>query len=439
LDKKAKLATPEAKGKLGKDMKKIAKKAKKKVEKIKKKAQAKVKKLMKSVKGKASMPKSVEKRVKRIVKREQKAQKKVMKKEAKALKKAVKKNVKKQMKDAEKPGKCGFGEPVYIISQTGKSLQEGDDTCSMGNTKETWQILDAGNKKVFIAREKGKHLAYWKGKVKVSRDQLEWEKWRLEPSATKGHFDIIGKNDQLLTDESTKAGLSSTGSKWMIKSKLGKVCSRFSGDKGKEHLKRLEARKKKVKKAIKKLKKDQKKVFDNVTKGNLKSKNKMRPGTRVNSGEFIESPNKECALHMQRDGNLVLYKGHKVMWAANTYGKKSAYLRMQSDGKVVVMYKGAAVWSADNGEPGEVLTLSNECNLILYNKKGESVWSSSRDRRQQDFWNLKEKNGSDEKRVGSVCNGIKAATATARERKESGKNSTKSETASAEHCDGWSN
>merc|ERR1719483_1157508 len=94
---------------------------------------------------------------------------------------------------------------------------------------------------------------------------------------------------------------------------------------------------------------------------------------------------------MQRDGNLVLYKGHKVMWAANTYGKKGDYLRMQSDGKVVVMYKGAAVWSADNGEPGEVLTLSNECNLILYNKKGESVWSSSRDRRQQDFWNLKEK------------------------------------------------
>ena len=36
LDKKAKLVTPEAKGKLGKDMKKIAKKAKKKVEKISK-------------------------------------------------------------------------------------------------------------------------------------------------------------------------------------------------------------------------------------------------------------------------------------------------------------------------------------------------------------------------------------------------------------------
>merc|ERR1719471_2557837 len=179
----------------------------------------------------------------------------------------------------------------------------------------------------------------------------------------------------------------------MIKRKDGKICSHFKGDKGQAYQKKLKKQKKKIKKKLKKLKKKLKKTFNKVTKGKLdtRSPNKMRPGTRVNAGEYIESPNKKCALHMQRDGNLVLYDKDVVKWASNTYGKKGSYLRMQKDGKLVVFYKGAAVWTASNGAPGQVLTLNDDCNLVLYRKTGKSIWSTARDKQKQVFWNLSSK------------------------------------------------
>jgi hypothetical protein len=90
-------------------------------------------------------------------------------------------------------------------------------------------------------------------------------------------------------------------------------------------------------------------------------------------------------LHMQTDGNLVLYHGPKegtaisgwgnngqVVWNTKTYGNPGAYAVMQDDGNLVVYStSGRALWSSGTfGHPDAVLVLQWDGNLVIYAPTG---------------------------------------------------------------------
>lgn len=57
---------------------------------------------------------------------------------------------------------------------------------------------------------------------------------------------------------------------------------------------------------------------------------------------------------LQEDGNFVLYKEGKALWATGTNGKNGVNLIMQTDGNVVLYDpKGKAIWASDSFGKGQ--------------------------------------------------------------------------------------
>ena len=92
------------------------------------------------------------------------------------------------------------------------------------------------------------------------------------------------------------------------------------------------------------------------------------------------SPNGVYSLHMQGDGNLVIYKG----WSATTAGRfvwntgttgEGHRLIMQNDGNLVIYNKDdAVVWNTGRTGEGHRLIMQDDGNLVIYNKDGAVVW-----------------------------------------------------------------
>lgn len=115
-------------------------------------------------------------------------------------------------------------------------------------------------------------------------------------------------------------------------------------------------------------------------------------------GGYITSPNRNCYLVLQTDGNLVLYKGsgpvngpQEFIWQSLSIkgvNQGPYYLRMQSDGNLCI-YKGdttdpkACIWaSRTNGatEPS-FLMVRDDLNVVIYKGTGPTnikgyVWSA---------------------------------------------------------------
>lgn len=83
-------------------------------------------------------------------------------------------------------------------------------------------------------------------------------------------------------------------------------------------------------------------------------------------------------LHMQSDGNLVLYKNGPAVWASNTAGNPGAWLAMQSDGNLVIYSAaGPALWyTRTDGNSGSHMRLEADGNLVVYAPSGSVLWSS---------------------------------------------------------------
>jgi len=109
----------------------------------------------------------------------------------------------------------------------------------------------------------------------------------------------------------------------------------------------------------------------------------------------------EVSLHLQNDGNLVLYSGSTATWASNTVQVEKKNDRLganetlhhnqqivsadgryravvQSDGNFVVYEGGKATWASNTpGSGSTVLSLQSDGNLVLYDHHGKPTWASN--------------------------------------------------------------
>lgn len=95
--------------------------------------------------------------------------------------------------------------------------------------------------------------------------------------------------------------------------------------------------------------------------------NVLKSGQELRAGQSIVSPNGKTKLSFQADGNLVIYRDGKALWATGTNGKSAVRAAMQVDGNLVV-YTAAnkALWaSGTNGKKGAFLRLGDDSNLVM--------------------------------------------------------------------------
>jgi hypothetical protein len=99
--------------------------------------------------------------------------------------------------------------------------------------------------------------------------------------------------------------------------------------------------------------------------------------TRVlRAGQTLDA--KRARLHMQTDGNLVVYdENGKARWATMTFGSNYQAV-FQADGNLVV-YTSAnrPVWASNTyGHNGSVLKIQEDGNVVIYDN-GRAIWASN--------------------------------------------------------------
>jgi hypothetical protein len=104
----------------------------------------------------------------------------------------------------------------------------------------------------------------------------------------------------------------------------------------------------------------------------------LKPGEALKTGQALLSPNREYALVMQRDGNLVLSRPSGVVWRPAMTAFAGAFAAMQTDGNFVVYnILGKPVWATmTNGKPGAGLHLQDDGNLVVYRNSAAVWWRS---------------------------------------------------------------
>ncbi len=96
-------------------------------------------------------------------------------------------------------------------------------------------------------------------------------------------------------------------------------------------------------------------------------------------GEGIKSANNQYVLHLQQDGNLVLYdRDTKATWATMTGDRGQNRLDMQGDGNLVLYASnGQPVWNSGTwGNPGAYAELTDAGKLVVRRPDGSLLWSS---------------------------------------------------------------
>jgi hypothetical protein len=102
------------------------------------------------------------------------------------------------------------------------------------------------------------------------------------------------------------------------------------------------------------------------------------PNFVLYAGVTIHSLDNRFLLHMQGDGNLVLYQANGVaLWASNTADHAGARAVMQGDGNLVVYGPyGAALFSTSTaGHAGASAVVQDDGNFVIY-QNGVALWSS---------------------------------------------------------------
>jgi hypothetical protein len=94
------------------------------------------------------------------------------------------------------------------------------------------------------------------------------------------------------------------------------------------------------------------------------------------------------ALHMQPDGNFVLYANGQAVWASNSsgLGVSGDVAEFQTDGNLVVydIYTVGctpgpvcAAWaSSTRGKSAAKFELQSDGNMVIYNTSGKAIWAS---------------------------------------------------------------
>lgn len=91
----------------------------------------------------------------------------------------------------------------------------------------------------------------------------------------------------------------------------------------------------------------------------------------------LRSQNGKFKLIYQADGNLVIYKGSRAIWASQTNGKPSTHLSFQADGNLVIYNYDQTVWSSkSNTKQGKFITMQDDGNLVVYRLDNAPIWAS---------------------------------------------------------------
>lgn len=119
-------------------------------------------------------------------------------------------------------------------------------------------------------------------------------------------------------------------------------------------------------------------------------------GQSLAAGDYLSSPNAQYCAVLQDDGNFVLYWGCLpdkligAMWASDTVGLGDQSLSMQKDGNLVLYRNGKAVWASNtDGKSGNLFArLADDGNFLLYqgtpDQPGTSYWNTATG--QLNFW-----------------------------------------------------
>jgi streptogrisin C len=106
---------------------------------------------------------------------------------------------------------------------------------------------------------------------------------------------------------------------------------------------------------------------------------RMNPGRVLGTGGSIVSCDGRFSLVIQGDGHLVLYQaGVGAIWWNNVFGAGHS-LHMQTDGNLVVYNNvGQARWNTGtHGRNGAALYVQNDGNVVIYTHQGQAVWASN--------------------------------------------------------------
>lgn len=103
---------------------------------------------------------------------------------------------------------------------------------------------------------------------------------------------------------------------------------------------------------------------------------RMNPGRVLATGGSVASCDGRFNLVIQGDGHLVLYQaGVGAIWWNNVFGAGHT-LHMQTDGNLVVYNNvGQARWfTGTNGRNGAFLAVQNDGNVVVYSHLGQALW-----------------------------------------------------------------
>jgi hypothetical protein len=126
------------------------------------------------------------------------------------------------------------------------------------------------------------------------------------------------------------------------------------------------------------------------------------PGQSLGAGDYLASPNGQYCAVLQDDGDFVLYLGSLpdmltgAMWAADTAGLGEQSLTLQNDGNLVLYRDGKPVWASNTpGRTGHLFArLQDDGNFVLYqgtpDQPGGAYWDTGT--AQLNFW-IKNKGG----------------------------------------------
>jgi streptogrisin C len=103
---------------------------------------------------------------------------------------------------------------------------------------------------------------------------------------------------------------------------------------------------------------------------------RMNPGRVLTTGGAVSSCDGRFSLVIQGDGHLVLYQaGVGAIWWNNVFGAGHT-LHMQTDGNLVVYNNlGQARWNTGTwGRNGATLYVQNDGNVVIYSHQGQALW-----------------------------------------------------------------
>ncbi|WP_143235169.1 RICIN domain-containing protein [Paractinoplanes atraurantiacus] len=103
---------------------------------------------------------------------------------------------------------------------------------------------------------------------------------------------------------------------------------------------------------------------------------KLVTGAELSEAKFLHSTFGHT-LRLQSDGNVVVSKGPRAVWATNTT-TGTRFVNQRDGNLVLYTAAGAAIWSSKTyGQGPSTLKLQNDGNLVLYrNDTGAAIWST---------------------------------------------------------------